>query len=130
MDGYLGYHLTAPIPGSRAYMRNQRSLGSALIYNKGTAAIFITISANLKGWQELQDYMQKVWLFRSDLNVERKALEDYDVPFATLYVCHKFRAIRSLLTCKSPGMLSVRYFNDVGIIFCFIIVRAMEERNF
>lgn len=103
MDGYMGYRITCNIPGSKAYMKVQRNLATALIFNKGAATFFITISANLHAWSDLKTYLQKMWLFRDAPNVQLQPLEDYDVSFSTLFISHKFRAIRSLLTNKSPG---------------------------
>ena len=106
LDGYMGYQITSQIPGSMAYMRNQKTQAKAIVYNRGSATFFITISANLKGWTDLQDYLKKVWMFRSDLNPQMKPLEDYDVSFTNAFIAQKFRSIRSLFTSKASGMFN------------------------
>jgi len=101
MDGYIGYQLTAKIPGSPAYMKSKRIDLTSILYHRGPATFFITLTANSSGWSDLKSYLDEVWKFRDA--EAKQPLYSYDISASANFCIQKFRGIRSMICSKNPG---------------------------
>lgn len=69
------------------------------------------------------EYLEKVWNFRAMEPNANQEIQDYDVNFTTQFICHKFRAIRSLVSCKNPP------FWDEGKFYLVVISTEFQLRG-
>lgn len=67
------------------------------MFHRGPPTFFLTLTADLVGWEDLHLYLDEIWKFR-DAPRPQQRLFDVDTNFVTQFVIRKFQALRQIMT--------------------------------